>query len=74
MSPSSFGLMFMGSVVLFICNTSCVLYSTGSGVTVVYVLLSGLRMRLFVCDNAFPVCIIECLLLLCLCRYVLKLR
>ena len=47
-SPSIFGLMFMGSVMLSICCSSCVLYSVGSGVKRVHVVLSGLRMRLFV--------------------------
>ena len=47
-SPSIFELMFMGSVMLFICSSSCVLYSSGSGVKRVHVVLSGLRMRLFV--------------------------
>ena len=47
-SPGIFGLMFMGSVMLSICNSSCVLYSAGSGVKRVHVVLSGLRMRLFV--------------------------
>ena len=46
-SPSTFGLMFVGSV-MFICSSSCVLYSAGSGVKRVHVVLSGLRMRLFV--------------------------
>ena len=46
-SPSIFGLMFMGSV-MFICSSSCVLYSAGSGVKRVHVVLSGLRMRMFV--------------------------
>ena len=46
-SPSIFGLMFMGSV-MSICSSSCVLYSVGSGVKRVHVVLSGLRMRLFV--------------------------
>ena len=46
-SPSIFGLMFMGSV-MSICSSSCVLYSAGSGVKRVHVLLSRLRMRLFV--------------------------
>ena len=41
-SPSVFGLM------LSICSLSCVLYSAGSGVKRVHVVLSGLRMRLFV--------------------------
>ena len=57
-SPSIFGLMFMGSVMLYICSSSCVLYCTGSGVKKVHV-LSRLRIRLF--D------------LLCLCRSVLML-
>ena len=47
-SPSIFGLMFMGSVMLSICSPSCVLYSAGSGVKRVHVVLSGLRMRLLV--------------------------
>ena len=42
------GLMFMGSVMLSICSSSCVLYSAGSSVKRVHVVLSGLRMRLFV--------------------------
>ena len=33
---------------LSICSSSCVLYSAGSGVKRVHVVLSGLRMRLFV--------------------------
>ena len=47
-SPSIFGLMFMWNVMLSICSSSCVLYSAGSGVKRVHVVLSGLRMRLFV--------------------------
>ena len=47
-SPSIFGLMFMGSVMLSICSSSCGLYSAGSGVKKVHFVLSGLRMRLFV--------------------------
>ena len=47
-SHSICGLMFMGSVMLSICSASCVLYSAGSGVKRVHVVLSGLRMRLFV--------------------------
>ena len=47
-SPSILELMFMGSVMLSICGSSCVLYSAGSGVKRVLVVLSGLRMRLFV--------------------------
>ena len=47
-SPSMFGLMFMGSVILSICSSNLVLYSAGSGVKRVHVVLSGLRMGLFV--------------------------
>ena len=47
-SPSIFGLMFMGSVMLSICSSSCVLYSSGSGGKRAHVVLSGWRMRLFV--------------------------
>ena len=45
------------------------LYSAGSGVKGVHVVFSGLRMRLFVCVHVvFPVGMIGCLPLLCLCR------
>ena len=47
-SPSIFGLMFMGGVMLSICSSSCVLYSAGSGVKRVHIVWSGLRMMLFV--------------------------
>ena len=47
-SPSIFWLMFMGSLMLSICSSGCVLYFAGSGVKRVYVVLSGLRMWLFV--------------------------
>ena len=47
-SPSIFGLMFMGRVMLTICCSSCVLYYAGSGAKRVHIVLSGLRMRLFV--------------------------
>ena len=47
-SLSIFGLMLWGFVMLSICSSSCMLYSAGSGVKSVHVVLSGLRMRLFV--------------------------
>ena len=55
-SPNSFGLMVMGSVVLSICSACCVLYSAGSGVKSVHDDLSGLRMRLFVCVHVCISC------------------
>ena len=45
----------MGSMVLFICSASCVLYSAGSGVRRVH-FLSGLRMGLFVCVHVYISC------------------
>ena len=72
-SPSIFGLMIIVSVMLSISSASCVLYYAGSGVKRVHVVLSGLRMRLFVSMYVFPVAMIQCLLLLCLCRCVLML-
>ena len=59
-----FGLMFMESVMLSICNSSCVLYSAGSGVKRVHVFYLGLERG---CVSMY----IGCLLLLCLCRCVL---
>ena len=48
-SRSIVGFMFIGSVMMYICSSCCVLYSAGSGVKRVHVVLSGLIMRLFVC-------------------------
>ena len=47
-SPSIYGLMFMGSVMLSICSSSCVLYAAGSRVKRVHVVLVVLRMTLFI--------------------------
>ena len=59
-------LVFMGSVMLSICSSSCVLYSAGSGVNRVHVVLSGLRMRcLSESMYALHVGMLGCLLLLC---------
>ena len=69
-SPSILGLMFMGSVMWSISSSSCMLYSDGSGVKGVHVVLSGLRMRLFESMYVFPVGMIGCLLFLCSCRCV----
>ena len=44
-SPSISGCVVMGSVVLSIRSLSCVLYSAGSGVSSVHVVLSMLRSR-----------------------------
>ena len=47
-SPSIFRLMFMGSVILSTCSSSCVLHSAGPVVKRVHAVLYGLRMRLSV--------------------------
>ena len=46
----------MGSVVLFICHSSCVLYSAVSVVKNGHVVLSVFRMMLFVCGHAYISC------------------
>ena len=61
-SPSIFCLIFMWSVMLSICSSSCVLYSAGSGVKRVHIVLSGLRMRLFVRVRVCISCTFGCLL------------
>ena len=45
--------MLMGSEVLSICSVSCAQYFAESGMKRVYVVLSGLRMRLFVCVHVY---------------------
>ena len=73
-STSIFGLMFMGSVMLSICSSSCVPYSAGSDVNRAHVVLSGLIMRsLSQSMYVFHVGMIGCLPLLYLCRCVLML-
>ena len=53
--------MFMGSVMLYICSSSCVLYSAGSGVKRVHAVLSGLRMKLFVWIRVCISCRYDCM-------------
>ena len=57
----SFGLMFLGSVMLSICSLICVLYSAGSGVKRVHVVLSGLGMSLFVRVHVCISCRYDCM-------------
>ena len=45
--PRTFGCVAMGSAVLFILGSRLLLYSAGSGVNRVQVVLSGFSMRLF---------------------------
>ena len=59
-SRSIFRLMFMGSVMLSICNASCVLYFAGSGVKGVHVVvLPVFRMKLFVCVHVCISCMYD---------------
>ena len=60
--PRTFGCIAMGSVVLFILSSRLLLYSAGSGVNRVQVVLSGLSVRLFyfvgcMCVLAVLVCV-----------------
>ena len=59
MSPSILWFMFMDSMVLFICIAIYVLYSDGSCVKSVHVVLAGLRMRLFVCVHVCISCMYD---------------
>ena len=45
--PRTFGCVAIGSAVLFILRSRLLLYSAGSGVTRVQVVLSGFSVRLF---------------------------
>ena len=58
-SPSISGLMFMGSVMLSIGSSICVLYSNVAGMKRVHVVLSGLGMRLFVCVHVCISCMYD---------------
>ena len=70
--PSIFGLMFLVSVMLSICSSSCVLYSVGPGVKRVQVVLSWLGLMLLSESmHAFHVGMIGCLLLQCCCVLML---
>ena len=49
--PRSFGCVAMGSAVLFILRSRLLVYSAGSGVNRVQVVLSGFRVRLLFCPD-----------------------
>ena len=51
--PRTFGCVAMGSAVLFILRSRLLLYSAGSGVNRVQVVLSGFRVKLFCVDKNF---------------------
>ena len=68
--PITFGCVAIGSAGLFILRSRLLLYSAGSGVNRVKVILSGLRVRLFCFVPVKYVCrygCMYCLLHSCLC-------
>ena len=59
--PRTFGCVAIGSAVLFILKSRLLLYSAGSGVTRVQVVLSGFSVRLFCFVQAKTVCRYGCM-------------
>ena len=74
--PRTFGCVAMRSAVLFIFRSRLLLYSTGSGVNRVQVVLSGLSVRLFCFDQAKTLCRYGCMYLFAalvlVCVYVMS--
>ena len=59
--PRTFGCVAMGSVFLFILRSRLRVYSAGSGVNRVQVVLSGFSMRMFCFVQAKPLCRYGCM-------------
>ena len=59
--PRTFGCVALGSAVLFILRSSLLLYSAGSGVDKVQVVLSGFSVRLFCFVQAKTLCMYGCM-------------
>ena len=59
--PRTFGCVAMGSAVLFIFRSRLLLYSAGSGVNRVQVILSGFSVRLFYIVQAKTLCMYGCM-------------
>ena len=62
--PRTFGCVAMGSAVLFILTSRLLLYSVGSGVNRVPVVLSGFSVRLFCSVQEKTLCRYGCMYLL----------
>ena len=60
-TPRTFGCVAMGSAVLFILRARLLLYSAGSGVNTVQVVLSGFSVRLFCFVQAKTLCRYGCM-------------
>ena len=65
--PRTLGCVAMGSAVLFVLRSRLLLYSAGSGVNRVQVVLSGFRVRLFCFVQAKTLCMyfLAALVLVC---------
>ena len=59
--PETFGCVAMGIAGLFILMSRLLLYSAGSGVNIVQVVLPGFRVRLFCFDQAKTLCRYGCM-------------
>ena len=59
--PSTFGCVAMDSAVVFIFRSRLLLYSAGSGVNRVQVILSGFRVRLFCFVQTKTLCWYGCM-------------
>ena len=59
--PTTFGCVAMGSALLFIVRSRLLVYSAGSGVNRVQVVLSGFSKRLFCFDHAKTLCMYGCM-------------
>ena len=62
--PRTFGCLVMGSALLFIVRSRLLVYSAGSGMNRVQVVLSGLSKRLFCFVQAKTLCWYGCMYLL----------
>ena len=65
--PRTFGCVAMGSALLFIVRSRLLVYSAGSGVKRVHVVLSGLRMKLFIRVHVCISCGYACMFALAMC-------
>ena len=59
--PRTFGCVAMGSALLFIVRSRLLVYSAGSSVNRVQVILSGFSERLFCFVHAKPLCMCGCM-------------
>ena len=70
MRPSILGFFTVGMTTLSMLSVSCVLYSAGSGVKRVLVVLSGLRWSWFCCVHSAISCKYGCSFACAICLFV----